>query len=426
MRRYLELSLLLNLLLLVAVGWRSAHQAPMNRPPRSEVGEPAGKLSQRSARFRAAASQPATPWGAIEAADPQRFIANLRAIGCPEQTIRDIVALRICRACRDRLVELEAASARSWDYTRNLKSREWKERSQQQRELRNEMLYTLESSLGQSWREMSSSLLGWPQQGRDPTEFLDVEKRRQLRELDLRYERAKSALEDKGWTGELDAEGAARLRGLERQKQADLAAILSPQELEDYLYRRSPASSYVRKNLPEAKSESEFQAMVRVAQEFEMARDPASARQQIGLGNGDPDVAKADAEREAAFNQRLKEVLGETRIAEQQAQEQQRLAAEKKRQDAEDEQRARARFTETAASVGVAEADAQRLLDRLKELEPILKPRFEAMEKSLTGTEAEKRQQRDTFVKAEIGKIAVEIVGEKGTALVEKLAGEGR
>jgi len=58
-------------------------------------------------------------------------------------------------------------------------------------------------------------------------------------------------------------------------------------------------------------------------------------------------------------------------------------------------------------------------------LEPILKPKFDAMAKGLTGTEEEKRKQMATFAKAEIGKIAVEIVGEKGQALVENMAGAG-
>ncbi len=421
MKRLLELSLLLNLLLLVAMGWRSAAQSPMKRLPRSEVQAPAGKMPQRPARFHAAVPQPTTPWTAIETNDPQRFIANLRALDCPEQTIRDIVAPRICREYRDRWVESEAASARAWDYTRNLKSREWRERNHQQREWRNEMIYTLESSLGVTSRELTSSLLGRPERGRDPTELFDVEKRRQLRELDLRYERAKRALEDKGWTGELDSEGAARLREFEHQKQAELAAILSPRELEDYLYHRSPASSYVRQHLPEAKSESEFRAMVKVAQEFEMMRDPASARQRIGLGPGDPAMEKADAARETAFHQRLKDVLGEARIAEQKADEGQRATEEKKRQGAENEARSRAQLTEMAASAGIAEADAQLFFDRLKELEPILKPKFDAMKESLTGTEEEKRKQMANFVTAEIGKIAVEILGEKGKTLVEKM-----
>jgi hypothetical protein len=49
-------------------------------------------------------------------------------------------------------------------------------------------------------------------------------------------------------------------------------------------------------------------------------------------------------------------------------------------------------------------------------LEPILKPKFDAMETSLTGTEEEKRKQMNTFAKAEIGKIAGKQCGT-GTTL---------
>lgn len=426
MRRLLQLSVLLNIALLLAMGWRSTHQLPMNRTPRSEVGQPAGKLARRLAQPHATASRPATAWAAIEDSDLSRFIANLRALGCPEETIRDIVALRICRAFRDRLIELEAASMRSWDFTRARDGREWRENSRQQRELRNEMIYTLESVLGQEWPGLASALLGWSDRWRDPMGFLSVEKRRQLRELDLRYDELKRDLESKGARGQLDAEGAAQLKELERQRQTDLAAILSPQELEGYLYRKSPAADYGRWNLPEAKSESEFQAMVKVALALGMGESSAGLAQRIGVAPGDPAVTKAEADRKATFDQRLKEALGEPRIAEQQAEEEQRLAEEKKLQAAQDEQRERARFAEIADSVGIAEADAQRFFDRFKELEPILKPRFEEMEKSLIGTEEEKRKQMDAFAKAELGKIAVEIIGEKGEALIEKMAGPGR
>jgi hypothetical protein len=426
MKRILQLSLLLNLLLLVAAGWRSTHQPPLNRLPRSEVGHSVAKSLRRPTPARAGAPKPATPWAAIETADPRRFMANLRALGCPEQTIRDIVALRVCRAYRDRWVAIEAGATRSWEFTHNPNARELRDRHFQGRELRYEMIYALESLFGEGWQALAASLLGWPERGRDPTDFLDAEKRRQLRELDLRHERAKRELEHQGWVGELDVAGAAELRELERQKQAGLAAILSPQELEDYLGRQSPAANYVREHLPEAKSESEFRAMVKVAEEFEMSRGPASARQRIGLDPGDPAVVKADADHEAAFNQRLKEVLGEARIAEQQAEEEQRRAEEKKRQEAQDEQRERARFAEMAASVSLAEADAQRFFDRLKELRPVLEPKFAEMEKSLAGTQEEKRKQMDAFAKTELGKIAVEMLGEKGPALIQKMAESDR
>ena len=426
MRRLLQRSLLLNILLVVAVGWRSVHQPPLNRLPRGEVGPPAGKLSQRPAPPRAPAFQPATPWAAIESADPRRFIANLRALGCPEETIRDIVALRICRTFWDRLVELEAASVRAWDFTRNRDEREWRESWRQQRELRNEMIYTLESLLGQDWSVLSRALLGLSEEWRDPTGFLSVEKRRQVRELDLRYDELKRDLGRKGFRGRLDAEGAAQLKGLERQRQTELAAMLSPQELDDYLYRKSPAADYVRQNLPEAKSETEFRAMVRVALDLEMAKSPTAAAQRMGVEPGDPAVTKAEAERKATFEQRLKEVLGEGRMAERQAEEEQRRAEEKKLQTAQEEQSRRAQLTEMAASVGIAEADAQRFFDRIMELQPILKSKFDAVEKSLTSTEEEKRKQMDELAKAELGEIAVEIIGAKGEALIRKMAEPGR
>jgi hypothetical protein len=426
MRRLLQFSVLLNVALLLTMGWRSARQSPMHRVPRSEVGQPAGKLARRPAQFHATASRPATPWAAIESADLRRFIANLRALGCPEQTIRDIVALRICRAFRDRLLELEAASERAWNFTRYRDWREGSERNRQQRELRNEMMYTLESAFGEGWPALSASLLGWPERWPDPMESLSAAKRRELRALDLRYDELKHELELKGSTGRLDAEEAAQLRELEQQKQADLAALLSPQELQDYLYHKSPAADYVRQNLPEAKSESEYRAIVNVALELQIAESWTAMAQRLGVEPGDPAVVKAYAERKAAFDQRLKEVLGEARIAEQQAEEEQRLAQEKKRQEAEDEQRGLAQFTEEAASVGIAEADAKRFFDRLMELRPVLEPKFKEMEKSLTGTDEEKRKQMDAFAKAELGRIAVEIIGEKGRALIEKMTEPGR
>jgi hypothetical protein len=306
------------------------------------------------------------------------------------------------------------------------------------------MIYTLESLLGQDWSVLSPALLGLSEEWRDPTGFLSVEKRRQVRELDLRYDELKRDLARKGFSGRLDAEGAAQLKELERQRQTELAAMLSPQELEDYLYRKSPAADYVRQNLPEAKSESEFRAMVKVALDLEMAESPTAAAQRMGVEPGDPAVAKAEAERKATFEQRLKEVLGEARMAErqaeeelrraeerelqaaQQAEEELRRAEEKKLQAAQEEQSRRAQLTAMATSVGIAEADAQRFFDRIKELQPILKSKFDAMEKSLTGTDAEQRKQMDAFAKAELGKIAVETLGAKGEALIKKMAERGR
>jgi hypothetical protein len=425
MKKLLLLSFALNLVLL-GLGWRrSALEAPMPRHPRAEVGAPAKNSFRRGIQPITKTSQPANPWHSIEAADPSRLIANLRAIGCPEQTIRDIVALRVCRAYRARFVEMEAEAARAQDFIHD--RRDWQERFQQQQRLRNEMITTLESLLGRQWGTLSRELLGWPDFGTPATDYLTLDQRRQIRDLDLRYSALTEALERKRQMGELDAEDRARLAELSRQKRADLAAILSPQALEEYLLHESTAANYVRRNLAPAKSESDFRAMVKVAQEFDVEtwNDAAVMKMRYGLqADDDPDLAETK-QRKAAFDQRLKEVLGEERIAEQQAEEQARAEQERKQEEERDMEQLHTHISDLAAEVGVPDQNADRFFDRLKELLPILKPKFDEMEKGLTGTEEEKKQQMEAAVKTELGKLAQETMGEQGPALLEKLIKEG-
>ena len=52
------------------------------------------------------------------------------------------------------------------------------------------------------------------------------------------------------------------------------------------------------------------------------------------------------------------------------------------------------------------------------------KPKREEMEKDLSGTPEEKAMKMKAAFQAELEKVAVEIVGEKGRAFVETLASE--
>ena len=76
--------------------------------------------------------------------------------------------------------------------------------------------------------------------------------------------------------GGLDREEWARLRELQKLKETEIAALLTPEEREQRLYRESDASRYVRQHVPQAKSEAEFHDMVRLAAEFNLANMPAS------------------------------------------------------------------------------------------------------------------------------------------------------
>ncbi len=428
MKQIFCLSLLLNTLLLGMAWRRSAHPSPIARIPRTEVGMPMKSSHTRSSRLATAALQPATPWNAIESATPAEFIAKLRAVGCPERTIRDVVAFRLCREYRNQWLKIEEDSARSWNYTRNRDPREWREQNHQKSQLRNEMISALESLSNQSWGTVTCNLLGWPEWD-DQLALLSTDKRRQIRELDGRYRELQQEehLDLRRLTGELDAADLARLRELDSQKRAELERVLSPQELEEYLYHQSPAADYVRNHLLPAKSESEFRAMVRAALESEMSdvQDPLPAR----YGLPDPESADLRQEREkrkAAFDQRLKEVLGEDRVAQQEAETRTEAERDRQRQQERAEQDRRAQLVAAAESVGVNAEDAGRFYQRLKELEPDLDAKFQELEKSLHGTPEEKQKQMEAAVKKELERIAVETIGEKGRAIVEKLGQQGR
>ncbi len=359
-------------------------------------------------------------WSSIAAADAEQLITNLRAIGCPEQTIRDIVVMQVCREYRNRLLAVETDDARAWDYTRQQSRDFWRERNEQRADLRDEMISKLESFFGQSWTSLTTSLRGGPEWGRDPLESFSVETRRQIRDVDAKYRRELGELQQKKWTGDLDVADMARLRDLERQKRAALASILSPQELEEYLYRQSPAADYVRRNQPQAESEAEFRAMVKVALAMEMSEATDALPGRYGLAV--PDGTKSEAEkRKAEFDRRLKELLGENRIAEQKAEQQARESEAAKAANVQDEERFQQQLAAMAAEAGVSAEDAIRFYKRLKELEPTLDAKFKEMEKNLTGAPQEKQKQMQAAIKAEMEKVAVEIMGEAGRAVIEKM-----
>jgi hypothetical protein len=85
----------------------------------------------------------------------------------------------------------------------------------------------------------------------------------------------------------------------------------------------------------------------------------------------------------------------------------------------------RARVSDLAASVGISAADARRFFDQLKQQEKTLGPRVEEMRKSLTGTPEEQQRLLQAAIEAELNKLAVETLGDKGPVLVQKL-GEGK
>src|SRR5262245_61407831 len=94
------LSLLLNLALVLAFAWAIKGRTPPSiSTPATEVSEAAAQPAKpvpATAADPAAGVEPARPdrkfdWRLVESEDYKKYIANLRSIGCPEETIRDII-----------------------------------------------------------------------------------------------------------------------------------------------------------------------------------------------------------------------------------------------------------------------------------------------------------------------------------------------
>ena len=105
MKLLLVASLILNVLLLGgAVRHIPRHRsAEFARPLRMQISNAAARRFNSSSHRSASDQAPATLWQAIESPDPAQFVANLRALGCPEQTIRDIAVFRLSREFHARL-----------------------------------------------------------------------------------------------------------------------------------------------------------------------------------------------------------------------------------------------------------------------------------------------------------------------------------
>jgi hypothetical protein len=90
--------------------------------------------------------------------------------------------------------------------------------------------------------------------------------------------------------------------------------------------------------------------------------------------------------------------------------------------EAESTARERAGITELAASVGISAEDASRFFGQLKQQEKALGQKMAQMQENLTGSPEEKESQMRAAVEAELTKLATEMLGDKGPALVKKMA----
>lgn len=209
-------------------------------------------------------------WREIESSDYPTYIANLREIGCPESTIRDIIVADVNHLFALRRATEVTTPAQEWWRTEpdpeTVRAAEEKLRA-----LEEERRALLTRLLGPDWETTELALPPIPQQARAPVTLdgpvlgvIPTEVKQAVMSIANRaQERIHAYIEAQRKAGrEPDQFELARLR---QQTRNELAEVLSPQQLEEFLLRYSDTAQRLRQQLAELRffnpTADEFRAM---------------------------------------------------------------------------------------------------------------------------------------------------------------------
>jgi len=251
-------------------------------------------------------------WRQVESADYKKYIANLRAIGCPEETIRDIIIADVDKLFEDRRKALRAANTKKFEY--------WKGGMEMFAGLTDEKKIEQHQALAKERRDLLIQLLGSaPEEKLDVTamwgggdglndmmtqmlDFLTPAQQTQVIELEQKFNaKLMKAMGDSGG-GE---EAASEMMKVQKEKEAELAKFLTPEELEAYQLRMSQTAMMMRFQLASFEPDEQefveiFRATKAFQEEFGMMGRPQDKEGQ----------AKFDAA-DKAMKEAMKEKLGD-------------------------------------------------------------------------------------------------------------------
>ncbi|HXC98664.1 MAG TPA: LysM domain-containing protein, partial [Verrucomicrobiae bacterium] len=242
-------------------------------------------------------------WSQVESPDYPVYIARLREIGCPEETIRDIVIADVNKLyANKRLDEVPTQDQEWWRSTpdTNLIAAA-AAKTQALEQERRALLNTL---LGPNWQvedaERKELALNGPVLG-----DLSPETKQAVRDIVARYQKDKQAYLDARRANGQAADPADVARA-EQAMRADLSKILTPAQLEEFLLRYSSTAADLRNQLRDFNvTADEFRAIFRL-------RDPIA--QQIALASG-PNTSPTElAAEQKEMQDAIKNVLGPDRF----------------------------------------------------------------------------------------------------------------
>ena len=223
-------------------------------------------------------------WRQLETEDYRAYIERLRAIGCPEQTIRDIVVADLDKLMAPRIQAIygRRADLQFWHSEEEELANDRDERDidRKRRDIDQEKRSVIEELLGVDLVRERMRLRGEQDYYERRLGFLPEQRRGEVRKILEKFDQLQEELRNKEWTDgtPLTAQERAELGRLSQQKQAELAAFLSPAEQQQYeLWMSDTANAVRHATYGMDISKEEFLAIYNAHKTFDeqwAARDP--------------------------------------------------------------------------------------------------------------------------------------------------------
>ena len=255
-------------------------------------------------------------WGQLETPDYRQYIARLRAIGCPEQTIRDLIIADLDKLYSARIrnlmplrKQLNYWESEEAEMANNHDARSWQRR---EREIEREKAQVVKDLLGVDLTAERQRIRGLVDKYDRRLAFLPEDKRAELRGMLETWEEQEQAIREKAWdSGTVPGEeDRTRLRNLRIEREQALANSLSPEQREMFDLWMAPTAEALRHDLyGMGANEQEFKTLYDLRKEF----DATWPRDEIDTS--DSSTLESWGTALLDLEKRVQQVLGDDRFA---------------------------------------------------------------------------------------------------------------
>jgi hypothetical protein len=205
-------------------------------------------------------------WSQIESPDYREYIANLRAVGCPESTLKDIILTDVMRLYAQRRGQYyhNGRPFKYWETNdkRKLKQPQIEERDRQLAAIDKDLPAVLRELLGINYERELNKYFVDTDEDDNRLSFLSEDKRSQILSLREQFEGKRELIRYNALNGTLSPAEVEQLRQIDQLQDEALAQVLGPQEKAQYELSTSPAAERLRQQLIGFNpTEEEFRAL---------------------------------------------------------------------------------------------------------------------------------------------------------------------